>query len=157
MEKFGNYKDVDFANNDQFIDWVIHPDDTKDIYWQKVEKEFPDLTVEIKLARKIVLGLYPHENPIQKETIDKIWYKLAYGRKKKTHYFLYAAAVVFISLLVGGIGMAIGLATVGRKVIKVLATEVVTLSPSSALAASISIAMIMLVGTYFGFAISPAR
>ena len=50
--------------------------------------------------------------------------------------------------------MAIGLATVGRKVIKVLATEVVTLSPSSALAASISIAMIMLVGTYFGFPLS---
>ena len=63
-------------------------------------------------------------------------------------------SAVIIPLLVGGIGMAIGLATVGRKVIKVLATEVVTLSPSSALAASISIAMIMLVGTYFGFPLS---
>lgn len=63
-------------------------------------------------------------------------------------------SAVIIPLLIGGIGMAIGLATVGRKVIKVLATEVVTLSPSSALAASISIALVMLVGTYFGFPLS---
>ena len=59
-----------------------------------------------------------------------------------------------VPLLVGGIGMAIGLIVVGRKVIKTLATEVVTLSPSSALAASISVAVIMFVGTLLGFPLS---
>ncbi|TFG28579.1 inorganic phosphate transporter [Candidatus Thorarchaeota archaeon] len=59
-----------------------------------------------------------------------------------------------IPLLVGGIGMALGLIVVGRKVIKTLATEVVTLSPSSALSASISVAVIMFVGTLFGFPLS---
>ena len=59
-----------------------------------------------------------------------------------------------VPLLVGGIGMALGLIVVGRKVIKTLATEVVTLSPSSALAASISVAVIMLVGTLLGFPLS---
>ncbi|MHA1638365.1 MAG: inorganic phosphate transporter [Candidatus Thorarchaeota archaeon] len=63
-------------------------------------------------------------------------------------------SAVIIPLLIGGIGMAIGLATVGRKVIKVLATEVVTLSPSSALAASVSLALVMLVGTSFGLPLS---
>jgi len=43
---------------------------------------------------------------------------------------------------------------VGRKVIKVLATEVVTLSPSSALSASVSVSLIMFVGTYFGLPLS---
>ncbi len=66
----------------------------------------------------------------------------------------FSFSAVIIPLLVGGIGMAIGLAVVGRKVIKVLATEVVTLSPSSALAASISVALIMLVGTYIGLPLS---
>ena len=59
-----------------------------------------------------------------------------------------------VPLLVGGIGMAIGLIVVGRKVIKTLATEVVTLTPSSALSASISVAVIMFVGTLFGFPLS---
>jgi PiT family inorganic phosphate transporter len=59
-----------------------------------------------------------------------------------------------IPLLVGGIGMALGLIVVGRKVIKTLATEVVTLSPSSALAASVSVAVIMFVGTVFGLPLS---
>ena len=59
-----------------------------------------------------------------------------------------------IPLLVGGIGMALGLIVVGRKVIKTLATEVVTLSPSSALAASVSVAVIMFVGTLFGLPLS---
>jgi PiT family inorganic phosphate transporter len=57
-------------------------------------------------------------------------------------------------LLIGGVGMALGLIIVGRKVIKTLATEVVTLSPSSALAASVSVALIMFVGTLLGLPLS---
>jgi PiT family inorganic phosphate transporter len=59
-----------------------------------------------------------------------------------------------IPLLVGGIGMALGLIVVGRKVIKTLATEVVTLSPSSALSASISVSIIMFIGTLMGLPLS---
>jgi PiT family inorganic phosphate transporter len=60
----------------------------------------------------------------------------------------------YIPLFIGGLGMGIGLIVVGRKVIKTLATEVVTLTPASALSASISVALIMFVGTYFGFPLS---
>jgi PiT family inorganic phosphate transporter len=60
----------------------------------------------------------------------------------------------YLVLIVGGLGMGCGLIVVGRKVIKVLATEVVTLSPSSALSASISVSSIMFVGTYFGLPLS---
>lgn len=59
-----------------------------------------------------------------------------------------------VPLLVGGIGMALGLIVVGRKVIRTLATEVVTLSPTSALAASISVSVIMFVGTLLGLPLS---
>lgn len=59
-----------------------------------------------------------------------------------------------IPLIVGGTGMALGLIIVGRKVIKNLATEVVTLSPSSALSASISVSLIMFVGTLLGLPLS---
>ena len=61
---------------------------------------------------------------------------------------------VVIPLFVGGLGMAIGLMIVGRKVIRVLATEVVSLTPTSALAASVSVALVMFVGTFMGFPLS---
>jgi len=61
---------------------------------------------------------------------------------------------IVVPLFVGGLGMAIGLIVVGRKVIRVLATEVVTLTPTSALAASISVALVMFIGTYMGFPLS---
>jgi PiT family inorganic phosphate transporter len=59
-----------------------------------------------------------------------------------------------IPLIVGGLGMGLGLIVVGRKVIRTLATEVVTLEPTTALAASISVALVMFIGTLLGFPLS---
>ncbi len=59
-----------------------------------------------------------------------------------------------IPLIVGGLGMALGLIVVGRKVIRTLAREVVTLEPTTALAASISVALVMFIGTLLGFPLS---
>lgn len=59
-----------------------------------------------------------------------------------------------VPLLLGGIGMAAGLILIGRKVVETLAHEVVSLSPSSALSASISVAIIMFVGTALGLPLS---
>ncbi len=61
---------------------------------------------------------------------------------------------IVVPLLMGGVGMALGLIIIGRKVIKTLATEVVTLSPSSALAASVSVALITFFGTLMGLPLS---
>ncbi len=65
-----------------------------------------------------------------------------------------ALPAVILPLIIGGTGMALGLIVVGRKVIRTLATEVVSLSPSSALAASVSVALIMFVGTLLGLPLS---
>ncbi|MDF1537592.1 MAG: inorganic phosphate transporter [Candidatus Thorarchaeota archaeon] len=66
----------------------------------------------------------------------------------------FTIGAIMIPLIVGGIGIAMGLAVVGRKVIKTLATEVVTLTPVSALSASISVSLVMFVGTFFGLPLS---
>ncbi|MHA1769323.1 MAG: inorganic phosphate transporter [Candidatus Thorarchaeota archaeon] len=60
----------------------------------------------------------------------------------------------YVPLVVGGLGMGLGLIVVGRKVIQTLATEVVTLSPMSALSASVSVSLIMFSGTYMGLPLS---
>lgn len=72
-------------------------------------------------------------------------------------YFLlgpFQIGMIIIPLLIGGIGMALGLIVVGRKVIQTLATEVTTLTPTTALAASISVSLVMFVGTFLGLPLS---
>ncbi|MHA1168405.1 MAG: inorganic phosphate transporter, partial [Candidatus Hodarchaeales archaeon] len=59
-----------------------------------------------------------------------------------------------IPLLLGGIGMATGLILVGRKVITNLGSEIVTLTPFSALAGSMSVSIVMFFGTAMGLPLS---
>jgi len=60
----------------------------------------------------------------------------------------------FPALFAGGLGMCLGVIVLGRRVVKKLATDIVALSPSSALAASISVSIIMFVGTWMGIPLS---
>jgi PiT family inorganic phosphate transporter len=60
----------------------------------------------------------------------------------------------FIALLAGGVGMCFGVIILGRRVVKKLARDVVALSPTSALAASVSVSIIMFVGTVMAMPLS---
>ena len=61
---------------------------------------------------------------------------------------------IIFALIAGGFGMCLGVIVLGRRVVKKLATDIVALSPSSALAASISVSIIMFFGTILGFPLS---
>lgn len=58
------------------------------------------------------------------------------------------------ALIAGGLGMCLGVIILGRRVVKKLATDVVALSPTSALAASVSVSIIMFFGTVMGIPLS---
>jgi PiT family inorganic phosphate transporter len=60
----------------------------------------------------------------------------------------------FMALLAGGVGMCLGVIVLGRRVVKKLAKDIVALSPSSALAASIAVSIIMFVGTVMAIPLS---
>jgi PiT family inorganic phosphate transporter len=58
------------------------------------------------------------------------------------------------ALFAGGIGMCLGVIVLGRRVVKKLSSDIVALSPTSALAASISVSLIMFIGTLMGIPLS---
>ncbi len=60
----------------------------------------------------------------------------------------------FPALIAGGLGMCLGVIILGRRVVKKLATDIVALSPTSALAASVSVSIIMFIGTWMGIPLS---
>jgi len=59
-----------------------------------------------------------------------------------------------IPLLIGGLGMGIGLILVGRRVLKSLGNDIVTLSPTSAVAIQISTALITFISASLGIPVS---
>ncbi len=58
------------------------------------------------------------------------------------------------ALVAGGLGMCLGVIILGRRVVKKLSSDIVALSPTSALAASVSVSLIMFIGTIFGMPLS---
>ncbi|UCG01406.1 MAG: inorganic phosphate transporter [Candidatus Heimdallarchaeota archaeon] len=58
------------------------------------------------------------------------------------------------ALVAGGLGMCIGVILLGRRVVKKLSSDIVALSPTSALAASVSVSLIMFFGTLMGMPLS---
>ena len=61
---------------------------------------------------------------------------------------------LFYALFAGGLGMCLGVIVLGRRVVKKLSGDIVALSPTSALAASVSVSLIMFVGTIVGMPLS---
>ena len=59
-----------------------------------------------------------------------------------------------LPLLVGGIGMAIGLVIIGKKVIRLVAREIVDMDNASAFSAMTSVMLVMTVGTMLGLPLS---
>ena len=61
---------------------------------------------------------------------------------------------LWLMMLLGGLGMALGLILIGKIVIRVVARELVEMNPTSGLSSMISVTLIMTLGTIFGFPLS---
>ncbi|MFX0168461.1 MAG: inorganic phosphate transporter [Candidatus Hodarchaeota archaeon] len=57
-------------------------------------------------------------------------------------------------LLLGGIGMAIGLFLIGRRVVATIGIEITELRPSTSFSAEVAVATVLLIGTIFGIPLS---
>ncbi len=61
---------------------------------------------------------------------------------------------MWVMMLIGGFGMALGLIIIGKIVIRVVAKELVEMNPTSGLSSMISVTLIMTLGTLLGFPLS---
>ncbi len=60
----------------------------------------------------------------------------------------------FVVRLIGGIGMALGLLILGRRVVKNVGNELVEITPLTGLAVQVSVALVLFVGTLLGLPLS---
>ncbi|MFX0185396.1 MAG: anion permease [Candidatus Hodarchaeota archaeon] len=77
----------------------------------------------------------------------------AIGPLMAVDYFSSGEGLIY-ALIAGGLGMCLGVIILGRRVVKKLSGDIVALSPTSALAASVSVSLIMFIGTIMGMPLS---
>ena len=106
----------DFATDDSFCKWVLHPDIASDEFWMEWVRSHPHKLRDVELARQMVLLAASDTGPDpSEETIRRIWggvqerrssgaevYPLSGGRRK----WLYAAAAVAGILLIAFFGIS---------------------------------------------------
>jgi len=99
QEKYKKYTTDDFILDDDFRE-IVKKDGLS-----KLLQAFPEKRREIKLAARIVRGLYPGGFHQPEERKQKLWLQLVYKKKREARltWFRYAASI----LLLVGIGIAV--------------------------------------------------
>lgn len=65
---------VDFVADTAFVDWIIQPTPEATTYWQRWQKEHPQLRETLEDARRAVLLLQLRGADFTKEEVDRLLY-----------------------------------------------------------------------------------
>lgn len=109
---YSSFETLDFFTDEQFIRYVLHPEDADRVYWQQVMQQYPEKVSAMDEAKVWVLMLNHQPSYAYKTPKEEIWNRVSVrvGRHnhvqrryvvplKKTSWWLAAvAAVVLICL-----------------------------------------------------------
>lgn len=98
--------EVDFLNlihNQEFVDWVINPDQKSDLYWNQIIIKYPTHKKEIDKAIFIVQSLLKEEKKMDTESVLNLWNRIEKEiiNRKKTIPLLRWAVAASILLAIG--------------------------------------------------------
>lgn len=107
FDKYTQFSATDFALDDDFINWVLLPNEERNIFWNNIISELPEQKENIETAKRIILSFDTSVEKVPEKTRDRIWLSIISKAQKresvsmKFHKFWWAAASVFIILLAG--------------------------------------------------------
>ncbi|MEO8820118.1 MAG: FecR domain-containing protein [Ginsengibacter sp.] len=103
FDTYQHYRASDFALDDNFIDWVLFPDDEKDEFWNHFIITMPAQKKNIKTAKSLILSFDNSRQEAPEEIKKKIWQsiisKTENGRivkMKSRKWWMVAASVLII-------------------------------------------------------------
>jgi len=101
-EKFKEYSTEDFILDEEFVEWVLHPDRESDLFWARFTLDYPGKKEQIREAAFIVKGLQPVEEEIPGDRLELILGKIISATKPSPRIKIgllwkYAAAVLLLA------------------------------------------------------------
>lgn len=97
----------DYLQDEDFVQWVLAPDEVRHAYWQDVLDRYPEQRVTITQARQLILQLSKaEEKPVEQQTLNDLWQNIeSRTRSPKplyTHWWRIAASIAAIFILTLG-------------------------------------------------------
>jgi len=105
-KNYQNFTTEDFVLDEDFQNWVMHPEDSNGLYWTLFVEQNPDKLEQIKLAKIIINSVQPVEPPVSDEIISRIFSKITQATKpvRKIRFVLWTAAASLLALItIGGL------------------------------------------------------
>lgn len=108
INAYESYTLMDLINDQDFILWVLHPDDQSALHWKNIKNTYPDLHEPIQQAKEIVQSMRFEKEELSKKEQSELWATIQdktilvkkTGRKVPLWY-RYAAAAVITGVMLG--------------------------------------------------------
>lgn len=98
----------ELINDQDFLLWVLHPDEQSELHWQSIKNIYPQLNEPIGQARKIIKSMRFEREDLSTIEQDEIWVAIQAktklnkkSSKKLPLWYRYATAAVLTGILVG--------------------------------------------------------
>lgn len=105
-EKYLKYTTEDFVLDKAFSFWVLNPDKENGLFWEKLIREHPEKTDQIKNAKLIIKSLQPMEPEVTEQQLNKILQNIKTHPKTiklvRFKWVKYAAGIALL-LAMGGL------------------------------------------------------
>jgi ferric-dicitrate binding protein FerR (iron transport regulator) len=111
MDKYSNYKCVDFASDEEFIRWVLHPDVEADAFWTKFIRTNPESESHIYDARLIVESMRFEDCELPALEQKQLWKCIDKSVQRKSVRIRYISAAACVACVVAAAWWSLSLRT----------------------------------------------
>lgn len=100
-EKYIHYTTEEFVLDENFMQWVLHPNQEKDLFWKEFLQNHPEKKQQIKEASILILSIRVVEPAISSERLEQIYQNARLNSKpvRKIGWMVAKIAAVFLLLI----------------------------------------------------------
>ncbi len=101
VKDYRKFSANDFALDDYFQSWVLHPDDGVDAFWRHWRSRHPEKAAEIDEAREILINFKLHRYSLPPEEVARLWKKIQQPNRPRNRgriIWITAAAILAVAV-----------------------------------------------------------
>lgn len=105
MEKYREYKVIDFLNDESFLKWLKNPTQSDTYFWNAYQKKYPAQKAEIKEATLVFNLFYSKEDRLDLNEQYELWKRIqneSNPRKRSLFFEVLKYAAIFAFVFISG-------------------------------------------------------
>lgn len=99
-KKYIDFTTEEFILDEEFVYWVLSPDDENDLFWKSFLNDYPGKSSQLNDAALIIRSLSPVDSEVSAQTLETVFRRITAGNKPGSRYYIrwmkYAAGIAFV-------------------------------------------------------------